>query len=148
MRRSAGFKYMTPSQVNIPSTHKLTILHLQPELITAFFLRHTSARGERVHGSLIPPPSLWPGRELRKYHCSCPPSSPNQVQLGIFSRIYRSSRCRVSWRSAGQAIADSDVLLIAQDFLMTGYSVFKEQEKTESRSSLSGNPLRTCPLRG
>jgi hypothetical protein len=71
MRRSAGFKYMTPSQVNIPSTHKLTILHLQPELITAFFLRHTSARGERVHGSLIPPPSLWPGRELRKYHY-CP----------------------------------------------------------------------------
>ena len=80
MRRSAGFKYMTPSQVNIPSTHKLTILHLQPELITAFFLRHTSARGERVHGSLIPPPSLWPGRELRKYHYL----STEQLNSSIF----------------------------------------------------------------
>ena len=27
-----------------------------------------SACGEQVHGYFIPPPSLWPGRELRKYH--------------------------------------------------------------------------------
>ena len=91
MRRSAGFKYMTPSQVNIPSTHKLTILHLQPELITAFFLRHTSARGERVHGSLIPPPSLWPGRELHKYHCPQHLSSPPPGAARLLScKLYRS----------------------------------------------------------
>ena len=88
------------------------------------------------HRNLTSPPSLWPGRELRKYHCSCPPSSPNPVQLGIFSRMNRSSRCWGSWRSAGQAIADRDVLLKTQDFLMTGYSVFKVHEKTKSRSAL------------
>ena len=31
-----------------------------------------SACSEQVHRNFIPPPSLWPGRELRAYHCpSC-----------------------------------------------------------------------------
>ena len=31
-----------------------------------------SACGEQVHGNFISPPSLWPGRELREYHCALP----------------------------------------------------------------------------
>lgn len=32
----------------------------------------TGACGEQVHRYFISPPSLWPGRELRAYHCpSC-----------------------------------------------------------------------------
>ncbi|WP_300809801.1 hypothetical protein, partial [uncultured Acetatifactor sp.] len=38
-------------------------------------------------------------------------SSPGQEQLGIFSRMDRSSRNRGSWRSAVQAIPDSNVVL-------------------------------------
>ena len=35
-------------------------------------LMSTSACGEQVHRYFISPPSLWPGRELRAYHCpSC-----------------------------------------------------------------------------
>ena len=30
----------------------------------------SDACGEQVHRNLISPPSLWPGRELRKYHCN------------------------------------------------------------------------------
>jgi len=63
------------------------------------------------HRRLTSPPSLWPGRELRKYHYRCPLSSPNQEQLGISSRMGRSSRNRGSWRSAAQAIPDSNVVL-------------------------------------
>lgn len=63
------------------------------------------------HRRLTSPPSLWPGRELRKYHYRCPLSSPGQEQLGIFSRMDRSSRNRGSWRSAAQAIPDSNVVL-------------------------------------
>ena len=63
------------------------------------------------HRRLTSPPSLWPGRELRKYHYRCLLLSPDQEQLGIFSRMYRSSRNRGSWRSAAQAIPDSNVVL-------------------------------------
>lgn len=31
-------------------------------------MQPSSACGEQVHGYFIPPPSSWPGRELRKYH--------------------------------------------------------------------------------
>ena len=31
-----------------------------------------SACGEQVHRNFISPPSLWPGRELREYHCTRP----------------------------------------------------------------------------
>jgi len=46
------------------------------------------------HRRLTSPPSLWPGRELRKYHYRCLLSSPGQEQLGIFSRMDRSSHRR------------------------------------------------------
>ena len=63
------------------------------------------------HRHLTSPPSLRPGRELRKYHYRCLLSSPSQEQLGIFSRMDRSSQNRGSWRSAAQAIPDSNVVL-------------------------------------
>jgi len=35
-------------------------------------LTSTGACSEQVHRNFISPPSLWPGRELRAYHCpSC-----------------------------------------------------------------------------
>ena len=131
MRRSAGFKYMTPSQVNIPSTHKLTILHLQPELITAFFLRHTSARGERVHGSLIPPPSLWPGRELRKYHY-CP---WRIIAHTVAVRIYvlLALACQTKWIAACRQRNERALLCDFQGSLKTGLpSYSKNTRKTQN----------------
>ncbi len=91
------------------------------------------------HRRLTSPPSLWPGRELRKYHYRCLLSSPDQEQLGIFSRMNRSPRNRGSWRSAAQAIPDSNVVLfprLPDDW----YSVFNVPEKTVSPVSLPEPP--------
>ena len=32
---------------------------------------HTVGQLTRLHRNFTSPPSLWPGRELRKYHCLC-----------------------------------------------------------------------------
>ena len=37
---------------------------------------HQMAVCELLHRNRTSPPSLWPGRELRKYHCPCRISSP------------------------------------------------------------------------
>ena len=96
--RIANFKLCTLPSSQIAASGSPIGLHLQPELITAFFLRHTSARGERVHGNLIPPPSLWPGRELRKYHY-CP---WRIIAHTVADRIYvlLDLACQTKWIAA------------------------------------------------
>ena len=45
---------------------------------------------ESPHRNPTSPPSLWPGRELRKYHCPCTLSSPGRKQSGPVRLMDRS----------------------------------------------------------
>ena len=90
------------------------------------------------HRRLTSPPSLWPGRELRKYHGRCLSSSPNREQLGISSRIYRSPPDGGSWRSAAQAIPDSNVVLSPR---LPDDCIFSFQSPASQVSPVDGSSL-------
>ncbi|MDY5670977.1 MAG: hypothetical protein SPF20_05650, partial [Prevotella sp.] len=42
-------------------------------------INSSDALAKQLHWRLTIPPSLWPDRELRKYHCTCRRSTPPPV---------------------------------------------------------------------
>ncbi len=53
---------------------------------------HTVERRTQLHGHLTPAPSLWPGRELRKYHyplhlSSPPPGAARILRISFIARL-------------------------------------------------------------
>ena len=81
--------------------------------------RESSGDGlqNRSIGRFPSPPSSWPGRELRKYHCprclSSPPPAAIRIPLhGRFSLVIVSHGAPAAWLSASVT------------YLTTGYSVF------------------------
>ena len=45
-------------------------LHISSFRLPTIYFHPVGACGEQAHRSFISPPSLWPGRVLRKYHCA------------------------------------------------------------------------------
>ena len=94
-----------------------------------------------LHRNLTSPPSLWPGRELRKYHYSRFPSSPPPVAVRVLSHgLYRSSL-----RSHGAPVRVAQEIGNVPDdwiFSFQGTANREGLEKTESHIP-SGE---ICPL--
>ncbi len=88
---------------------------------------HTVERRTQLHGHLTPAPSLWPGRELRKYHyplCLFLPP-PGAARLLSYKR-YRSPHLSGSWRAydLGSVFQPTQVTCVINE-----YSVFKVHER-------------------
>ena len=87
---------------------------------------HQTPACRQIHRTLTSPPSLWPGRELRKYHyllrLSWPP--PAAIRLPLL-RYPRSP-----FRGPGVPAASAQGLPIAQGtYLVAVYSIFKVQQE-------------------
>ena len=79
----------------------------------------------RVHRNLTSPPSLWPSRELRKYHYSlCLSSPPPEAIRFLLYRLNRSLPKGRSWRTYnhGSRFPSTQVM-----YLKNVYSIFKVQ---------------------
>ena len=89
------------------------------------FIKHPAAN--RVHRVSTSPPSLWPSRELRKYHYSLCLSSPHRKQSG-FRCISFIARFHKEGRDAPTTqlrVSPAQVM-----YLMNVYSIFKVHRRT------------------
>ena len=88
---------------------------------------HTVEQRTQLHGRLTPAPSLWPGRELRKYHYSLylfsPP--PGATRFPSYRR-YRSSLFSGSWRAydLSSTFRSAQVTCVINE-----HSIFKDHER-------------------
>ena len=88
---------------------------------------HTVEQRTQLHGLLTPAPSLWPGRELRKYHYPLhllsPP--PGAARFPSYKR-YRSPSLCGSWRAydLGLTFRSAQVTCVINE-----YSIFKDHER-------------------
>ena len=88
---------------------------------------HTVEQRTQLHGRLTPAPSLWPGRELRKYHYPLhllsPP--PGAARFPSYKR-YRSPPLGGSWRAydLSSTFRSAQVTCVINE-----YSIFKDHER-------------------
>ena len=88
---------------------------------------HTVEQLTQLHGSHTPAPSLWPGRELRKYHYPLhlllPP--PGAARFPSY-KCYRSPHFSGSWRTydLGSVLRPAQVTCVINE-----YSIFKDHER-------------------
>ncbi len=79
----------------------------------------------RVHRNLTSPPSLWPSRELRKYHYSlCLSSPPPEAIRFLLYRLNRSLPKGRSWRTYNHGLRFPSTQVM---YLKNVYSIFKVQ---------------------
>ena len=90
------------------------LYHIKASLYTIF--RPTAARLQ-LHRSSTSPPSLWPGRELRKYHCPSAPVVARPVAIrSLLQWLYRSAFSVMAGLQPGSEAPH----LIAQGMYLSG----------------------------